>query len=127
MNVNIKPGISKEIEKTVEMKDTATAYGSGLVEVFATPAMIALMENTAMEAVRDSLPTGYNTVGSQVNVSHIKATPVGGKVLCSAKLIEINDRQLLFEVEAKDEHGKIGFGNHTRVIINTEKFMAKLK
>ncbi len=127
MDVKIKSGLYKEIQKTVEMKDTAAAYGSGLVEVFATPAMIALMENTAMQAVMNDLPEGYNTVGSEVNVLHLKATPVGGKVTCSAKLVEVKDRKLFFEVEAKDEEGRIGLGNHTRVIINTERFMAKLK
>ena len=123
---NIKTGLINKDEKVVKIEDTASAYGSGLVEVLATPAMIAFMEHTAMYAVKDLLPDGFSTVGTHVNVSHIKATPVGMKVFSEAKLIEVDGKKLIFEVMAKDEEGNIGSGTHTRFIIDEKKFMAKL-
>ncbi len=123
----IKPGLIRIEEKTVKEEDTAAAYGSGLVEVFATPAMIAFMEHTAMHCVKELLPEGFSTVGTHVNVSHSKATPVGMKVSCKAKLIEVDGRKLVFEVSAKDEEGEIGSGTHSRFIIDEQKFMAKFK
>ncbi len=123
----IKPGLIRVEEKTVKKENTAAAYGSGLVEVFATPAMIAFMEHTAMHCVKELLPEGFSTVGTHVNVSHSKATPVGMKVSCKAKLIEVDGRKLVFEVSAKDEEGEIGSGTHSRFIIDEQKFMAKFK
>lgn len=121
----LKPGLSHEITMKVSERDTASKYGSGLVEVFATPAMIALMEKTCLETVLPHLPAGFNTVGTAVNVSHCKATPVGMNVNCKAELSVVDGRQLVFSVKAFDEEGEIGSGTHTRFIINTEKFMAK--
>ena len=123
----IKPGLIRIEEKTVKEEDTAAAYGSGLVEVFATPAMIAFMEHTAMHCVKELLPEGFSTVGTHVNVNHSKATPVGMKVSCKAKLIEVDGRKLVFEVSAKDEEGEIGSGTHSRFIIDEQKFMEKFK
>ena len=83
----IKIGLTYQTEKVVKKEDTASAYGSGVVEVFATPAMIALMESASQQCVKSLLPEGYSTVGIHINVSHVKATPVGMKVFCKAKLI----------------------------------------
>jgi len=127
MEFNIKQGISFESSQVVSINDTASKYGSGLVEVFATPAMIALMENTALKVVLPLLPEGYNTVGTEVNIKHIKATPVGMSVTCKATLIEVEGKKLVFKVEAFDEEAEIGSGLHTRYIINTAKFMEKLQ
>lgn len=121
----IKIGLVRKEEKIVGQEETAAAYGSGLVDVFATPAMIAFMEHTAMYTVKKLLPQGFSTVGTHVNISHSKATPVGMKVFCEATLVEIDGRKLVFEVTARDEEGEIGKGTHTRFIIDEKKFMAK--
>lgn len=110
---------------TVEEKDTALSYGSGTLKVFATPAMIALMENTAMNAVSSYLEEGQATVGTEINVNHLSATPVGSTVTCEAELAEIDGRRLVFNVRAFDDKGVIGEGTHQRFIIKTEKFLAK--
>ncbi len=124
---NIKIGMSFEMQQTVEPKDTAKAYGSGLVEVFATPAMIALMEKTALHVVHNALEKGQNTVGTEVNVKHVKATPLGMQVYCKATLIAKEGAKLTFEVEAKDEQGLIGKGIHKRYIIDEASFMRNIQ
>ncbi|MCG8409890.1 MAG: thioesterase family protein [Bacteroidales bacterium] len=123
---DLKVGIEYTVKQKVNYADTAAMYGSGLVEVFATPAMIALMENAALKAVSSYLDDEHNTVGFEINIKHLKPTPVGGTVRCTAKLSEIDGKKLVFAVTASDEEGKIGEGTHTRYIINTKKFMNKL-
>ncbi|MFN3554564.1 MAG: thioesterase family protein [Bacteroidales bacterium] len=126
MHTTLKPGIRGRMEITVQARDTAIAYGSGLVEVFATPAMIALMENTAHTSLSNFLSQEQLTVGTEVNIKHIKATGLGKKVWAESELLETDGKRLVFRVEAFDEDGKIGFGNHTRYIVDREKFMAAL-
>lgn len=126
MEFNLKEGITYTAKQVVERKDTAAEYGSGLVEVFATPAMIALMENAALKTVLPYLGDDHNTVGFEVNVKHLKPTPVGMQVECTATLLEVDGKKLVFKVVATDEEGKIGEGMHTRYIINSKKFMDKL-
>lgn len=123
---DIKVGLSFESEKIVGFQDAATHYGSGMIEVFATPAMIAFMEKTALECVNHFLPDGYTTVGTELHIQHVKATPIGNKVKCKAVVTEVDRKKIVFEVIAEDEKGKIGFGSHTRVIINQAEFMEKL-
>lgn len=123
----MKEGIEKELEIIVTPNDTATAYGSGLVEVFATPAMIALMEKTALQLVAPHLEEGKNTVGTEIAVKHIKATPLGKRVQSFAKLVEVNGPKLKFKVEAYDEDGLIGTGFHKRYIIDEKAFMESLR
>ena len=122
----IKVGLSAEKEKVVLQQDSATHFGSGLVEVFATPAMIAFMEYTALECVNHLLPEGYSTVGTELHIHHIKATAIGKNIKCRAIVIEIDSRKLVFEVSAEDKDVQIGFGTHTRFIIDQEKFLTKL-
>lgn len=126
MDLKIKEGISYTATQIVEKKDTAAEYGSGLVEVFATPAMIALMENAALKTVLPFLGNDDSTVGFEINVRHLKPTPVGMRVECTATLTELAGKKLTFSIVAKDEEGKIGEGTHTRYIINSKKFMEKL-
>ena len=123
---NITKGLSTTMEINVTDNDTAKRYASGSIEVFATPAMIALMENASKTLVDKFLQTGDTTVGTEINVKHIKATPVGMKVKCEATIEEVSGRQIKFNVKAWDEKGLIGEGTHTRFIVNVEKFMGKL-
>jgi predicted thioesterase len=121
----LKAGIKGKKEITVTQELTAKAMGSGTLDVFATPAMIALMENTAFESVAAELEPGSGTVGTALNVKHVSATPVGMKVTCETELVKVDGRALTFSVKAYDEAGLIGEGEHERFIIFEEKFQAK--
>lgn len=127
MEFNLDPGTEGKKEIVVTSEVTATAFGSGTVEVFATPAMIALMEQTAMESVAQMLPQGFVTVGTEVSVKHIKATLPGSVVTCTTKLIQSEGKKLVFEVAASDQTGLIGKGTHTRYIVNKQVFIDNLK
>jgi predicted thioesterase len=127
MELALKEGLQHVAEKVVAPEDTASKYGSGLVEVFATPAMIGLMENAAMNAVLPCLPQGYGTVGTAVCVTHVKATPVGMKVWSVATLVKVEGRRLQFEVVARDERGEIGRGTHERCVVDIAKFTSKIE
>ncbi len=126
MDIQIPSGVQGKEELVVTQQDTAARYGSGLVEVYATPAMIALMEKTCLNSVLGYLPEGYGTVGVKVDIVHSKATPVGMKVTCESTLLEVDRRRLVFELVARDEQGEIGRGRHERFVIDTKKFMEKL-
>jgi predicted thioesterase len=123
---NLQIGVLGEKELIVSSENTASKYGSGLIDVFATPAMIALMEQTAQLSIQPFLPEGKITLGIEVNIKHLKATPIGVLVKCNSKLIEIDGKTLLFEVFAYDETGLIGKGTHTRYIVDANKFIEKL-
>ena len=97
-----------------------------MLDVYATPAMIALMEGCASQSVAPYLDEGCGTVGTAVNIRHLAATPIGMKVYCESILTEVDGRRLLFNVKAYDETGLIGEGTHERFIINSEKFFAKV-
>jgi len=127
MDFNIEEGMRSINEIYVTENDTASKLGSGDLDVFATPSMIALMENTSKSVVERSLPRGFSTVGTEVSVKHIKATPLGMKVRCEASLEKIEGKKLIFKVDAWDEKGKIGEGTHTRFIIDVVSFMNKVK
>jgi predicted thioesterase len=126
MDFNLPAGKKYELGKIVEPVDTAKQYGSGLLEVLATPAMIAFMEQTCMELAGSELPEGYGTVGTAVNIKHLKASAVGAHIWCRATLTGSDNKRLEFTVEAGDDSGLIGSGTHTRYIINEVEFMAKL-
>ena len=118
-------GIKGKQELLVAEELSAKSMGSGTLDVFATPAMIAFMERTAWESVAPDLEEGQGTVGTMMNVKHVSATPLGMKVTCETELMEINGRALTFSVKAYDEAGLIGEGTHERFIIDCERFQAK--
>lgn len=124
--MNIQENIKGYGEAIVEDEDTAVKLGSGNLAVFATPAMVALMENTAMSSVIDGLEKGFDTVGIEINVKHIRATPKGAKVWCESVLTKIEEKRLFFEVNAFDEKGTIGTATHVRYIIDVNKFLDRL-
>ena len=121
----LKEGITGHQETIVTVENTAKMMKSGTLDVFATPAMIALMEQTAYESVAGELEEGYGTVGTMLNVKHVSATPLGMKVTCESTLTKIDGRALTFEVKAFDERGLIGEGTHERFLVQNEKFQAK--
>ncbi len=126
MEFKLTPGIEGIKEITVTTDKTAIAYGSGTVEVFATPAMIALMEQTALESVANMLPEAYTTVGTEVSVKHFKATLPGKTVICNSRLIHAEGMKLVFEVTASETSGLIGKGTHTRYIVDKHAFIDNL-
>ena len=119
-------GLKYESTVVVSQSNTAATMDSGDMDVFATPAMVALMENAAMLAVAAHLPEGSATVGTQMNTSHIKASPLGATITASAELTEVEGRKLTFAVKAWDEKGTIGEGVHTRFVVDRERFLSKL-
>jgi fluoroacetyl-CoA thioesterase len=127
MNGSIVPGLSLKQTKKVMREDTAANYGSGFMEVFATPAMVAFMEHTSLLVVQPFLKPGFGTVGTTVNISHLKATPVGMNIECTAVLKQVEGNSLTFDVVVSDEEGKIGEGTHSRYIIDEDRFMKKFQ
>ncbi|MBR3094790.1 MAG: thioesterase family protein [Clostridia bacterium] len=120
----LTPGIKGKQTVTVTHEQTAAHYGSGALEVFATPAMVALLEETAWKSVQPYLEPGQGTVGTRVDVRHLAPTPLGGKVTCESELVEIDRRRLVFQVEIYDEKTKVGEGIHERFVIQSDKFLA---
>lgn len=111
----------------VSEKNWALTMGSGDMEVLATPAMVALMENAAMRCVAAELPEGSSTVGSMIQTSHLRPSATGVTIEAKATLIEVDGRKLTFKVEAHDGETLIGEGTHVRFIVDREKFLSKLK
>lgn len=121
----METGVKLTLEKEVTSSMTAKAMGSGTLDVLATPAMIALIEETAWKSVAKELEPGQGTVGISLNVEHLAPTPLGMTVKCETTLVNIDGRKLTFEVAAYDESGLIGKGTHERFIITEDKFQAK--
>ena len=122
----METGLTFTSKAVVKKENAAITMGSGDMEVFATPAMVALMENAAMKAVAAELSEGATTVGAMMNTSHIKPSPLGAEVSATAVLIEVDGRKLTFSVKASDEAGVIGEGTHIRYIVDRERFLSKL-
>ena len=123
--MSIEIGMKGRAETVVTQENTAQAVGSGLVPVFATPYMVALMENAAVQAVQAVLAPDEGTVGTCLNVTHDAATPIGMKVWAEAEVTAVEGRKLTFAVTAFDETGPIGGGAHERFVIKPEKFLAR--
>ena len=116
------PGLSASTEILVGTRDTAHHVGSGKIKVLATPVMVMLLEEAALNAVEGLLPAGYQSVGTRLDISHIAATPVGMRVRASAELVEVDGRRLGFKVWAEDEVERIGEGFHERIVVEVERF-----
>jgi len=123
----LAPGLRGEARLVVTEEDTAQHLGSGNVAVLATPRMIALMENASVKAVDHLLPSGQATVGSEIRVRHLAATPQEMEVTVRSELVEVEGRRLTFKVEAFDEREKIGEGTHIRFIIDLDRFREKVR
>lgn len=122
----LKKGLSYTCTKRVEEHHLAVNMGSGDLRVFATPAMMALMEEAAMRAVAPYLPEGTTTVGGHIASSHVKPTAHGRTVKATAELVAVDGKKLKFVVSASDDEGFIGEGEHLRFIVDREKFMGRL-
>ena len=123
--MTITKGIRGQKELLVTEEVTAARMGSGLLEVLATPAMIALAEGTAMESVQPLLEEGQGTVGTRLDIAHIAATPVGMTVRCETELVEVDRRRLVFSVKVSDDKELVGEGTHERFIIDSARFLQK--
>ena len=118
-------GMKGEVFTEVEREDTAAEVGSGSLLVYATPCMVALMEGAACEAIEEALPEGQTTVGTELNIQHLSATPVGLEVRAEAVVTAVEGKIITFELHAYDEAGEIGKGTHKRCLVNSQKFLDK--
>ena len=123
---NIPIGAKGEFQLLVTSEVAITFLGTEGARVLSTPHMIGYMERTCRDAVLPWMEAGYDTVGTQVNVAHLAATPIGMSVTFTAEVIRVDGRRVEFRVEARDEKEKIGEGTHERAIINVAKFATRL-
>lgn len=124
--MSIEIGLKGRAEAVVTKENTAAAVGSGLVPVFSTPHMIALMEQAAASSLSDHLDEGLGSVGIHLDVTHESATPIGMTVWAESCVSAIEGKQISFTVSAYDEAGLIGCGTHERAIINVDRFLSKV-
>jgi uncharacterized protein (TIGR00369 family) len=123
----IQPGLAAEETATVTEALLATHLGSGSIEVYGTPAMIALMERAAVAAIDPLLPPGQASVGIALEVKHLAATPAGQQVRARAEVVAVEGRRVTFAVEAWDEQERIGEGAHTRYVIDVARFVERAR
>lgn len=121
----IEPGLKGCAQAEAVFSNSASAMGSGSLEVFATPAMVALMEKAALESVQPFLEAGQTTVGTGIDVSHLAATPLGMTVIAESELLSVEGRDLEFQVTAHAGGELIGRGRHRRCIVSADRFLAK--
>ena len=124
--MEITVGMTGRVQTNVEREDTASVVGSGSLLVYATPCMVALMEGAACEAIAPALPEDKTSVGIELSVSHVSATPVGMDVYATAEVTAVDGNTVTFNIAAFDEAGKIGEGTHKRAIISTQRFLDKV-
>ena len=125
--MQLKTGTSKTLYFTVTPQNTAVSMKSGALEVYATPMMIAAMEETCMELAAEGLDPGSATVGTLVNINHLAPSPVGASVSVRGELVEVDGRRLVFKVSASDSEDLIGEGTHERFVVDTARFMDKVE
>ena len=125
VTVNVKPGLTGSAEILVGTRDTAPHVGSGKVKVLATPVMVSLMEEAALNAVEGHPPPGHQTVGTRLDITHTAATPVGLRVKATAEVTRVEGRRITFRVWADDEAERIGEGTHERIVVEVSRFDVK--
>ncbi len=123
----LRVGLIGEAIDTVTSEQTAIAMGSGAFDVLATPALIALMESAAVAAIAPNIPKDHASVGIEINVQHISATPIGEGIVAMAEITRIDDKRVYLEVRAWDENEMIGIGTHIRYLVNIEEFEDRLR
>lgn len=123
--MEITVGLKGRADTDVAREDTALEVGSGSLLVYATPCMVALMEGAACEAIADCLPEDKTSVGTELSISHLSATPVGMEVWAEAEVTAVEGNMITFFVTAFDEAGKIGEGTHKRAVITSQRFLDK--
>lgn len=123
--MKIEVGMKAEVMNLVEREDTAQEVGSGSLLVYATPCMVALMEGAACEAIADGLSESETTVGIELNIKHLSATPVGLEVRAEAEVTAVEGKIITFSLKAYDEAGLIGEGSHKRALVSTQKFLER--
>lgn len=124
--MSLAPGLTLTLEAVAEPRESAAAMASGALEVFSTPSLVARFEAACLQAVQPHLSEGSTTVGVEVAVKHLKATPIGQPVRCTATVTAVEGRRIAFTGELWDATGKIGEGTHTRVVVDAAAFLARL-
>jgi fluoroacetyl-CoA thioesterase len=124
---DLLPGLSAELEHVVTEADIASRWGSGLVPVFSTPALVGLMESAAVRALEGQLQPGQTSVGARIDVRHLAATPVGMKVRAKAELTAMDGRKLTFKIQAWDEVELIGEADHERFVVDEARFVSRVE
>jgi len=119
---HVHPGLTGTAEILVGTRDTAPHVGSGKVKVLATPVMVSLMEEASLNAMEGLLPAGHQTVGTRLDITHVKATPVGLRVTAHAEVTRVEGRRVTFRVWADDEKERIGEGTHERIVVEVAQF-----
>ncbi|MDX2444405.1 MAG: hotdog domain-containing protein [Bacteroidales bacterium] len=122
----LKPGLIYVIDHTVSEKDTALYFGSGGLDVLATPALLAYMEQASFLAIEKYLPAEYSTVGISIHMEHIGAAIKGEQFECKAELIEIDDKKFILSIVANNKKRKLATAKHIRYLIHKQDFMNRL-
>src|SRR5215218_7369265 len=125
--IDLKEGLTGTAALVVAEEHTAPSVGSGRVHVLATPVMINMMEAAALDAVEALLPAGHQSLGTHLDVGHYAATPVGMSLRATAVVTRVEGRTIEFRVEAFDDKERVGDGTHTRVVVNVERFDARVQ
>lgn len=121
----MQAGIKGMLTKNVEQSESAKNIGSGLLDVFATPALVAFVEKTCWLSINDFIEEDQTTVGTRMDIKHLKATPISMEVTCQSELVKVEKKKLFFEFEVKDEKDLIAKGSHERYIVDSKKFQEK--
>src|SRR5438093_1394746 len=120
-------GTSKELQFVVEQKHVIDFAGDGMPAVLSTPSLIGLLERTARELLAEFLDPEQRSVGSEIELRHLAATPLGQRITCTARLIQAERTEFTFQIEARDQHELIARGIHKRAVIRAESFARRVQ